>query len=151
MQNTYSFLYNCDFFRNSTKGKVSKFSQFLYLMAATYFSYFIISFMIFFSDNMGGNKLKQRDSTNPKSNPVSQLNVNERILKECHQLYMEPENGLVEVRLFFANSIGKSRCLYFLRLIFLLIFKTKWKLNCGFFTLFSFMAFLNNFLVKITM
>ena len=45
---------------------------------------------------MGGNKLKQRDSTNPKSNPVS-LNVNERILKECHQLYMDPENGLVEV------------------------------------------------------
>ena len=46
---------------------------------------------------MGGNKLKQRDSTNPKSNPVSQLNVNERILKECHQLYMDPENGLVEI------------------------------------------------------
>ena len=46
---------------------------------------------------MGGNKLKQRDSTNPKSNPVS-LNVNERILKECHQLYMDPENGLVEVK-----------------------------------------------------
>ena len=51
---------------------------------------------------MGGNKLKQRDSTNPKSNPVS-LNVNERILKECHQLYMDPENGLVEVRLFFCK------------------------------------------------
>ena len=104
MQNTYSFLYNCEFFRNSTKGKLSKFSQILYLMAATYFSYFvIISFKNFFSDNMGGNKLKQRDSTNPKSNPVSQLNVNERILKECHQLYMDPENGLVEVRLFFCK------------------------------------------------
>ena len=48
---------------------------------------------------MGGNKLKQRDSTNPKANPVS-LNVNERILKECHQLYMDPENGLVEVKFF---------------------------------------------------
>ena len=76
-------------------------------MAATYFSYFIISFMIFFSGNMGGNKLKQRDSTNPKSNPVSQLNVNERILKECHQLYMDPENGLVEVRLFLQILLGK--------------------------------------------
>ena len=72
---------------------------------------------------MGGNKLKQRDSTNPKSNPVS-LNVNERILKECHQLYMDPENGLVEVRLF-CKFYWESRCLYFLRLIFLLIFKTK--------------------------
>ena len=56
---------------------------------------------------MGGNKLKQRDSTNPKSNPVSQLNVNERILKECHQLYMDPENGLVEVRLFLQILLGK--------------------------------------------
>ena len=43
------------------------------------------------------NKLKQRDSTNQQKSTQASLSVNERILKECHQLYMDPDNGLVEV------------------------------------------------------
>ena len=39
-------------------------------------------------------KVKQREAAN---RPVDQatLSVNERILKECHQLYTDPDNGLV--------------------------------------------------------
>ena len=39
-------------------------------------------------------KVRQRESANK---PVDQatLSINERILKECHQLYTDPENGLV--------------------------------------------------------
>jgi hypothetical protein len=39
-------------------------------------------------------KVRQREAAN---RPVEQatLSVNERILKECHQLYTDPENGLV--------------------------------------------------------
>merc|ERR1712020_54214 len=46
---------------------------------------------------MGSNKLKQRGSANQNSAQSATLTVNERILKECHQLYMDPENGLVEI------------------------------------------------------
>ena len=54
----------------------------------------------FFSDlDMGSNKLKQRDSANQKSAQSATLTVNERILKDCHQLYMDTENGLCEVSL----------------------------------------------------
>ena len=45
----------------------------------------------------GGGKVKQRASAN---NIVekSTLSLNERILKECHQLYTDPDgNGLVEI------------------------------------------------------
>ena len=52
----------------------------------------------FYSETMGSNnKLKQRDSTNQQKSAQASLSVNERILKECHQLYMDPDNGLVEV------------------------------------------------------
>ncbi len=42
-------------------------------------------------------KVRQREAAN---RPVEQatLSVNERILKECHQLYTDPENGLVSRR-----------------------------------------------------
>jgi hypothetical protein len=50
-------------------------------------------FLFFFQ--MGA-KMKQRDAVNQKASQAT-LSVNERILKECHQLYTDVENGLVEV------------------------------------------------------
>jgi len=46
---------------------------------------------------MGSNKLKQRGSANQNSAQSATLTVNERILKDCHQLYMDTENGLCEI------------------------------------------------------
>lgn len=43
-----------------------------------------------------GTKVKQRDVANQKASQAT-LTVNERILKECHQLYADPDNGLVEI------------------------------------------------------
>jgi GTPase SAR1 family protein len=43
-----------------------------------------------------GAKMKQRDAVNQKASQAT-LSVNERILKECHQLYTDVENGLVEI------------------------------------------------------
>ena len=45
-----------------------------------------------------GSKVKQRTVVNQKTSQAT-LTVNERILKECHQLYADPDNGLVEVGL----------------------------------------------------
>ena len=40
-------------------------------------------------------RVKHRGATN---NPVDMATttVNERILKECHELYMDPDNGLIK-------------------------------------------------------
>ena len=43
-----------------------------------------------------GTKMKQRDVANQKASQAT-LSVNERILKECHHLYTEADNGLIEV------------------------------------------------------
>ena len=43
-----------------------------------------------------GSKVKQRDVANQKASQAT-LSVNERILKECHNLYTEADNGLIEV------------------------------------------------------
>merc|ERR1719216_267558 len=43
-----------------------------------------------------GTKVKQRTVVNQKTSQAT-LTVNERILKECHQLYADPDNGLVEI------------------------------------------------------
>merc|ERR1712008_389978 len=43
-----------------------------------------------------GSKVKQRTVVNQKTSQAT-LTVNERILKECHQLYADPDNGLVEI------------------------------------------------------
>ena len=43
-----------------------------------------------------GTKMKQRDVVNQKASQAT-LSVNERILKECHHLYTEADNGLIEV------------------------------------------------------
>lgn len=43
-----------------------------------------------------GSKVKQRTVVNQKTSQAT-LSVNERILKECHQLYADPDNGLVEI------------------------------------------------------
>ena len=43
-----------------------------------------------------GSKMKQRDVANQKASQAT-LSVNERILKECHNLYTDPDNGLIEV------------------------------------------------------
>ena len=43
-----------------------------------------------------GSKVKQRDVANQKATQAT-LSVNERILKECHNLYTEADNGLIEV------------------------------------------------------
>lgn len=47
-------------------------------------------------------KVKSRSSANAADNAVTSLN--EKILKECHNLYTDPENGLVNV----AESLGLS-------------------------------------------
>lgn len=39
-------------------------------------------------------KIRHREATNKQFEQAS-LTINERILKECHQLYTDPENGLV--------------------------------------------------------
>lgn len=36
-------------------------------------------------------KLKQRNSANPTD--AATLSINEKILKECHAVYTDPENG----------------------------------------------------------
>ena len=43
-----------------------------------------------------GSKVKQRDVANQRASQAT-LSVNERILKECHNLYTEADNGLIEV------------------------------------------------------
>eukprot|EP00093_Oithona_nana_P015071 15071.XXX_797237_791838_1 [CDS] Oithona nana genome sequencing. len=43
-----------------------------------------------------GTKMKQRDVANQKASQAT-LSVNERILKECHHLYTEADNGLIEM------------------------------------------------------
>ncbi|KAK7089751.1 hypothetical protein V1264_024447 [Littorina saxatilis] len=47
-------------------------------------------------------KVKPRSSANAADTATQSLN--ERILKECHQLYIDPENGLVKI----AESLGLS-------------------------------------------
>ena len=49
-----------------------------------------------------GTKMKQRDVVNQKASQAT-LSVNERILKECHHLYTEADNGLIEVITIFCN------------------------------------------------
>lgn len=46
--------------------------------------------MTFKKITMSG-KVRQRGATNPVDSAT--LSVNERILKECHSLYTDPENG----------------------------------------------------------
>ena len=45
---------------------------------------------------MANGKVKQRASANNAVAKSSQT-INERILKECHQLYTDTDNGLVEI------------------------------------------------------
>ncbi|CAG5116181.1 unnamed protein product, partial [Candidula unifasciata] len=45
-------------------------------------------------------KVKSRSSANAADSATQSLN--ERILKECHSLYIDPENGLVKI----AESLG---------------------------------------------
>ncbi|XP_013774618.1 uncharacterized protein LOC106459540 isoform X2 [Limulus polyphemus] len=45
-------------------------------------------------------RMKQRRALNPVD--LATLSVNERILRECHNLYVDPENGLVKV----ASNVG---------------------------------------------
>lgn len=58
----------------------------------------LVLFLQVLAQIMGTNKVKQRDVVNQKASNAT-LSVNERILKECHQLYMDPDNGLVEVHI----------------------------------------------------
>lgn len=44
-----------------------------------------------------GSKVKQRESANRNTSAQATLTVNERILKECHQLYTDPDNGLIQI------------------------------------------------------
>ena len=55
-------------------------------------------------------KVRQREAAN---RPVDQatLSVNERILKECHQLYTDPENGLVRTFWYLENRVNHISCL----------------------------------------
>ncbi|XP_012254717.2 uncharacterized protein LOC105685307 isoform X2 [Athalia rosae] len=46
------------------------------------------------------NKVKSLDTANPP--PNDQLSADEKILKECHNLYIEPKTGLIEI----ANHFG---------------------------------------------
>ena len=48
------------------------------------------------SPNKMGTKVRQRDLANQKASSAT-LTVNERILKECHKLYADTDNGLVEI------------------------------------------------------
>ncbi|VDI74256.1 Hypothetical predicted protein [Mytilus galloprovincialis] len=47
-------------------------------------------------------KVRQRTSANAADSATQ--SVNEKILKECHSLYTEPENGMVKI----AEGLGLS-------------------------------------------
>ena len=58
-----------------------------------------------------GSKVKQRTVVNQKTSQAT-LTVNERILKECHQLYADPDNGLVEVGLSLFDTFYQGNLLW---------------------------------------
>ena len=51
----------------------------------------IYNFSYSFTDKKMSGKVKQRTSANPTDS--STLSVNEKILRECHNLYSDPDNG----------------------------------------------------------